>query len=354
MVDETFEHHSDYSLIVPGKSWVFVNPSHGCPLGCPYCIEKKDKWFKNRVTPVYSAPETLRKIEDSPLVLKHKSPLTFYNYSDPFLKENKKDLIHILESLDQEGWNNMVGLISKVHPGEDYLERLSRLKNLRLGLFVSYANLPSDIERVSSKDRISLMGEARSLGIKTVGYVRPLISAWTDIERVRELGAQMKGGVDAISLSSIRLTPEIVKSLEARGIEIPKIKTYTNKQRETPFFKEVTTLLKEMVGVPVFWHTSCAMSYLHGEPDYNSHDIRDKRKESRCLFPCVDVQRKVCRGRSLPSGDEDVEELLKRIGKETSFKRDGNTIILNGEELTLEDVSFVRHILPEFVIENGS
>lgn len=344
-----FEQHSNYSLFIPGKSWIFVNPSHGCPQKCAYCIEKKDRWFKNRVTQLYSPKDTTEKMVNSPIILKDRTPLAFYNFSDPFLKDNKKNLFSILENLDKKGWKNKVGLITKLHPGRDYLKKLSELENLKIGLFVSYANLIPGIENTSPKNRIKLMEDSKRLGLKTINYTRPLVKIWTNEEKLSELADQIKGKVDAISLSGIRLTPEIILSLKSKGIPLPEIRTYTNKQRETPFFKKVTKLLKEKTGVPVFWHTSCAMSYVYKEPDYNSHDIRDKMKEGKCSFPCADEQREICYSRKGNSSEEEINEILKKLEKDVSYKRKGETLFLKGNNLTREDVSFVRHLLPEFV-----
>jgi len=349
MKTNQFEQHSDYSLFLPGKSWIFVNPSHGCPLDCSYCVEKKDKWFEKKITAIYSPEETIERMIKSQIIVKDKSPLTFYNFSDPFLAENKENLLIILKKLDSLGWKNKIGLITKMHPGINYLESLKDLRNLKIAIFVSYANLIPGLEKVSSESRIKLMEDSKNLGIKTINYARPLVSIWTDEKRLNDLGDQLKGKVDAISLSSVRLTPEIISSLKSKNISVPEVRTYVNKNRETPFFHKVTEILREKTGVPVFWHTSCAMCYVWGEPDYNSHDIRDKMREGECLFPCSEEQRKICYARKGNSSDEEIRGVLKRLGKKVDFRRENETIFLSGDNLTKEDISIVRHLLPEFV-----
>jgi len=351
MSQKKFEQHSDYELFLPGKSWLFANPSHGCPLECSYCIEKKDSWFQNKITHLYSSEQTIEEILKSPKVMKDKSPLTFYNFSDPFLPGNKEGLISILEKLDSFGWENKVGLISKVNPGGKYLEKLSNLNNLKIGIFVSYANLNPGLEKVSSESRIELMKDSKNKGLKTIAYVRPLVRKWITTDRIYELGDQISGKIDAIALSGIRLTPEIIEALKDKDLPIPEVETYVNKKRDNDLFWETTKILREKTNVPVFWHTSCAMSYVFNTPDYNSHDIREKIKKEECGFPCIDVQREICDSRKTNSSDQEVKDIINRLGKDISFEREGQKIILGGSELTREDVSFVRQILPEFVMK---
>lgn len=349
MIEKKFKQHSDYELFLPGKSWVFVNPSHGCPLKCSYCIEQKDNWFQDKVTHLYSPTQTIERMVKSPLIIKDKSPLTFYNFSDPFLPQNKKRLMPILEELNGSGWNNKIGLISKINPGRKYLSKLSKLENLKIGVFVSYANLNPGLESISYESRVKLMNESRDAGLKTINYARPLVKEWTNLDRIYELGRQIKGKVDAVSLSGLRLTPEIIESLKIRGLPIPNVKSYTNKERDDNLFEKATQILREEAEVPVFWHTSCAMSYVHNEPDYNSHDIREKIKKDSCEFPCVKSQREICNSRKGNSSNKELEEIIERMGKNVSMERSGEVITLSGPTLTREDVSFARHVLPEFV-----
>ncbi len=94
------------------------------------------------------------------------------------------------------------------------------------------------------------------------------------------------------------------------------------------------------------------MSYLFGEPDYNSHDIREKRKKDNCGFPCIDSQRDICNSRECNTDKEKLEKILDRLGKEVSYRREGKTFLLSGGQLNKEDISFVRHVVPEFVIKD--
>lgn len=349
MQEKKFEQHSDYKLFLPGKSWIFVNPSHGCPLNCSYCIEQKDNWFQNEITEIYSPTETIESLFNSPIILQDKTPLTFYNFSDPFLPKNRENLYHILKELDSNGWKNKIGLITKINPGENYLKNLSKFNSLKLAVFVSYANLNPGLESVSYETRINLMKSLKGKGIKTINYVRPLVKEWTNKRRIYRLGEQIKGNVDAIVLSGLRLTPEIMSSLNIRGLPIPPVNNYTNKERNDDLFNEATDILKNITNTPVFWHTSCAMSYVFSEPDYNGHDIREKLINKFCPFPCIDSQRKICDSRKDLTEDSYLEKILERTGKNIQFEREGNVITLSGPTLNREDISFVRHIIPEFV-----
>mgnify|MGYP001428947820 CR=1 FL=1 len=350
-MDNKFKYSEEYKFISPGKSWIFVNPNHGCNLGCEYCVEQKDDWFKREVTSIYSVEETIKNLEESPLIIKNKSPLSFFNYSDPFLSENTGKLIEILDYLNSNNWTNKVGLISKIHPGEKTLEKLSKFQNLKMGLFVSYANLNKGLEKASSKKRIQLMKDSHDLGIPTIDYIRPLVREWISKDKIKDLADKINGHVDAVSLSGIRLTPEIINNLEEKSLPTPVARTYLKKQRNNELNKEVIEIIEEVTGVPSFVHTSCAMSYLFNEPDYNSHDIRDKLKEDACRFPCVPSQREICYSRKCDTSNEEIKDILSKLNKKVNFERDNDVILLEGRDLKKEDISFLRHLIPEFVMK---
>lgn len=346
---EKFKYSMDYELITLGKSWVFVNPSRGCPLGCGYCVEQKDNWFEFRVEELYNDEETLFHMYSSPLILKHRSPLTLFNYSDPLLSRNYKTLISILESLDGNGWTNKVGLISKFKPDDEKLERLASLKNLKLALYVSYSNFIDGIENKKLDNRPDLMKRAKEFGIPVIGYVRPLVREWLPIKNVLELADQTGEFVDGYVLSGMRLTDEIEETLTKNNIIVPKVPTRAGKKLDKEFASKVKYALRKKTDKPVFYHTSCAMSYLYGEPDYNSHDIREKLKFDECSFPCPIEQKDICYSRECKTSDGEIKGLIGRTGKDISFERDGNVIKLIGDNISQEDVSFLRHIIPEFV-----
>jgi DNA repair photolyase len=345
--DERFKHSLDYELITPGKSWMFVNPSHGCPIGCGYCVEQKDDWFQGKITQVYTGEQTISAMKRSPLIIKDRSPLTFFNYSDPMLPSNYDNLIGILETLDRDGWRNKVGLITKFHPGHKKIKRLGDLKNLNIAMFVSYSNFIKGLEP-ENLDRVGLMRTAHELGIKTIGYVRPVVEEWIPLRNVEELSHQTGEYVNAYVLSGIRLTREIESALIQRGLPVPHVKNRTNKHNDGKFMNAVMKIIRDITGKPVFQHTSCGMSYLFREPDYNSHDIREKSAHGSCPFMCVPQQEKRCHDRKCKTTDEEIQGLIDLLGKNISFERHGSVIELKGD-CGKKDVSFIRHLVPEFV-----
>ena len=94
-----YEFSREFKLITQLKSWMAINPSYGCFWDCAYCIQHKDTFFNQgdykKVNNVSNIEEVIGEIMSSSRITS-KTPLTFYNYSDPFLPQNCSNLSKIL------------------------------------------------------------------------------------------------------------------------------------------------------------------------------------------------------------------------------------------------------------------
>ncbi len=248
---------SKYQLIRPVKSWVLVNPSIGCGFDCAYC-----NGHRNRVEQKKSPEETLLEIKKSGDIHKDHNPILLYGYSDPFLPQNSGSLIRILKGLDQEGWKNRISLISKIHPGDEALDALAEIENLRLGVFVTYANLIPGIESVSYQRRLDLMESLHKREMPVVSYISPLVRQWIPHRGLEKLAHDIKGKVDAVAVSGLCLTPRIISDLKKREVIIPYTPTQGKKYLDENLLKEATKIIESTTKLPVFPNASSAMSHL--------------------------------------------------------------------------------------------
>lgn len=354
--NEEYVYSNEWQMITQLKSWVAINPSVGCVWNCAYCIQHKDKFYdtrdykkvsilKNHNQQEYTSQLILEEIKSSPLITTI-SPLTFYNYSDPFLPKNRKQLVEILSALDTDGFTNPVGLITKTYADDDTINALSKLKNLRPVVLVSYAGYSDRrIESAGSLSRIEMMRKVHQRGVPVLQYLRPLVKEWLEPEQLEKNRDTVMNNIDGIVMSGIRLTPEIIRKISGLGLPIPKVNNYENKSFPKELQERVLEVYQEVC--PVYRYTSCGVSATLGIPDYNSHlkFIKETqcKEYSICPLPCKDQQSKICI--SQPNVQEsDVKILLSKIGHHEAeiLIRPSGVIIIN-KDLSKPELSFLRH-----------
>lgn len=349
------------------KSWMAINPSFGCVWDCAYCIQHKDAFFGqseyrriHRLTHANGLPITVEdvvsEIMSSPRITS-KTPLTFYNYSDPFLPQNCSSLSKILVTLDKRKFTNIVGLITRTYVDEDTLDTIASLQNLRPIMLVTYAGYQNrKLEGAPESMRIKLIKEAKSRNIPVLLYLRPLAKEWLEenqLERVRDFTGNL---VDGVIMSGIRLTPEIMSRIESRGLCIPKVVNYKNKFFPIDIQEEIIEIYKGIT--PVYRYTSCGVSASLKLPDYNAHmgffTDTQETEYKQCPLPCRKGQSGIC-AKKRGIKESEVKELLERINKgHINFSIKTNNRILLENDLPKEDLTFLRHNLSAHIDYKGN
>ncbi|MFH1440177.1 MAG: radical SAM protein [Candidatus Woesearchaeota archaeon] len=283
------------------SSYLGINPSKGCNLGCGYCILDRDNPNPKKVVRNETAKFTLDRILKDQRVSKTNA-LAFYNVSDPFLKGNIANLLEILEGMEEHEQENIAVLITKSNPDRvdkslDALTRISRLKKVKPVIMVTYANVPKKVEPTSSSARIELMKRCKELGIPIVQYARPLWEEWTPRDKVREMAEQVANIVDAVVVGGVVVTDGIKKQLKERGVPIPpwnnnKGRYLSSEYRQ--FF--IDTYQRKNPDIAIFTNSSCGISYAVGIPNYMGYYWRFAKRESNgvCTKPCNPEQRERC------------------------------------------------------------
>lgn len=351
----SYSHSTELQLFMQLKSWIAINPSFGCIWDCAYCIQHKDKFFNQtnhrevKKLLINNSPYTPEDIFNEILAnprITPLTPLTFYNFSDPFLPQNSPDLIEILKRLDEREASNIVGLISKTLPEESVLDEIADLENLSVILLVSYAGYEDKrIETVPKEGRIELAKKAKSRKIPVLHYFRPIVKEWIKKGQLEKARDDLGGFVDGVVMSGIRLTPEIIQVIRERNLPIPQVKNYTNKFFPREIQEEILHLYKGVA--PVYRYTSCGVSSIFKIPDYNAHlnFLRHTQRDMflECPLPCRDEQKRVCEG-FIKIEPIKIRSLLERINQEAADFREirAGMIILN-RELPKEDLTYLRH-----------
>lgn len=350
---EKYEQSFEYSLGTQLKSWYSLNPSFGCFWDCAYCIQHKDQYYNEsdykKINKVFEWEDVVQEVMSNPRITS-KTPLTFYNFSDPFLPQNTTDLRSILLELENRNFKNPVGLITRTFVDKETLNTISNLKSLKPVVFVSYAGYTNpNIEKAPSHLRIRLMKELKNRGIPTVLYLRPLVQEWMEKDQMKRVYEETKDSIDSVVMSGIRMTPEIISKVKDKGLVVPYTKNYIHKFFPESLDKEVVDTFKD---VPVFRYTSCGVSAILGIPDYNSHNgyfvYKGKGKDDKCELPCTKSQREIC-SCATDKIDESVlpvaKSLLSKIGyNDINICLENKALILD-KEISQFDTTYLRHNL---------
>ena len=160
------------------KSGLSLNHVVGCPLDCGYCVRHL---FAN-----YDMKRPHLVMTDGAavdLLIGHwafrigVTPIQLFNRAtDPFLPGVKEHLFLTLEELDRRGLTNPVLVITRWRVDAGDVERLERLRHIKLTILVTWSGIDDDqIEPVDSaiaENSLRTLG-ANAVRTKKILYWRP-------------------------------------------------------------------------------------------------------------------------------------------------------------------------------------
>ena len=210
VISTKYEYSTPFALATQLKSWMALNPNFGCIWDCAYCIQHKDEFFDSsnyrKINNMFDTEEVISEIMVNPRITS-RTPLVFYNLSDPFFPQNTTNLRRILYDLDKKKFANIVGLITRTFADDDTLDTIANLISLKPIIIVSYAGYVNrNIETGPLKMRAQLMKEAKKRKIPVLQYLRPIVREWLEqdqFERTRDIVGEH---IDGVIMSRIRIT----------------------------------------------------------------------------------------------------------------------------------------------------
>lgn len=273
------------------KSWLSVHSFYGCNFDCKYCLLFLLNETSQPPHRVSSEKNAIEQLTNSRYFIADKTHVCVNNRTEPFhplVKESTYKMVNILNSAR---YKNPVGIITRLNPGQNFLKRFTKFKNVKLFFFVTYSGLPKTVEIPSSRDRLQLMTVLTDLGLNVIHYWRPLIypinTAPCSLKHVLN---EVKGISNCSVATGIRISPRLFPRIKQLSSSTPirflnKGGTYI-----TPHTLRILQhLADEVVDThPIFFHTSCAVSFLLKEIDYNAHFFADPSFCSFCPQKCKD------------------------------------------------------------------
>lgn len=295
--EETYRDSSMYigDVVEHTTSWLTINPYKGCSLKCAYCF--RVKWGAT------DSPEMITNVEDAiEKLVNHAdfipniTPISInISSTDALLPIVKKSTFRAIELLESKKLRNPFGITTKLGFKEHEINILESLEYLRPIVFISLAFIPENIEPVPIKPRIRNLIMLSKTKIPTVLYFRPIVEGWNDTtEIINKILVIGKKYADVICIGSLRISPEIQKELENVGIDTSKLNNdFHLKNFHAGIEKKILEAYKNLdIQIPLFKHTSCAISNIIKIANYN---LLFKNPTKNCLVTCPKDQQLLCK-----------------------------------------------------------
>jgi DNA repair photolyase len=265
------------------KSGLSLNHVQGCPLGCAYCIRHTyGLWDAQVPAALMPDGDAVAELIGHRYFRPHATPLQIFNRAtDPFLRGVKDHLFAVLEDLDGRGLTNPVLVITRAHVRNADCARLNALRNLKVTVLFTYSGIsdrriepfPSNVAARSMRLATAYGTEDEPRRYRTVFYWRPLVPGLNDSAQALARAAELSRYADAAVFTGLFYRGEIAEYYRANGIPEPYEQTARRKIVPQTLERRVLAAFALRPGgaAPLFRKTSCAVSYVHGLPDYNGH-----------------------------------------------------------------------------------
>ena len=257
------------------KSGLSLNHIQGCPLDCAYCIRHTyGLWDQRQPRALMTDAEAVDHLIGHRYFMAHVTPIQVLNRAtDPFLPAVRPHTLAVLADLDSRGLRNQVLVITRhqMKPGD--ISRLNELANLKVTLLFTYSGIEdSRIEPYPSQvaaSSLKLMSAPAPRRYRTVLYWRPLVPGLNDTDRHLQQARELSRYADATVFTGLFYRDQIAQYYRANGL--PEPYGATARRKIVPETLEQRVLATFAGSASLFRKTSCAVSYVHGLPDYNGH-----------------------------------------------------------------------------------
>jgi len=257
------------------KSGLSLNHIQGCPLDCAYCIRYiYGLWDQRQPRALMTDAEAVEELVNHRYFHPHATPVQLFNRAtDPFLPVVRPHTFAVLEDLDGRELTNHVVVITRHQMKPEDIDRLGLLKHIKVTLLFTYSGIDNKViepypSSVAAKS-LKLMSAPGRRKYRTVLYWRPLVPGLNDSDEHLDVAYELAKYADATVFTGLFYRDEIAEYYKANGL--PEPYEDTARRKIVPETLERRVLAAFDAAAPLFRKTSCAVSYVHGLPDYNGH-----------------------------------------------------------------------------------
>jgi DNA repair photolyase len=257
------------------KSGLSLNHIQGCPLDCAYCIRHTYGLWDHRA-PRALMPDAaaVEHLVTHRYFRAHTTPLQILNRAtDPFLPSVRPHTLAVLGDLDARGLRNHVLVITRHRLKPEDADSLNELANVKLTLLFTYSGI--DDKRIEpypshvAAESLKLMSVRSPRRYRTILYWRPLVPGLNDSDGHLDRAYELSQHADATVFTGLFYRDQIADHYRAAGLAEPYSQTARRKIVPETLERRVLSAFAESASL--FRKTSCAVSYVHGLPDYNGH-----------------------------------------------------------------------------------
>lgn len=285
--------HED-QVVEQTTSWLTINPYMGCSMACAYCF--RERWGAASTPEKDIDPlKAVQMLEQHRLFEPHKTPISInISSTDALLPDVKPSTYKCVRYLDEEGYRNILGITTKSEIKKKDIKFFKSLNSINIVILISYAEIPFKIEPVEIEHRIENLKKLNHASIPCIHYFRPIVKGWNDskskIRKVLRVGEKY---ASAIAIGGLRTSPKIRKVFERRNISVPDSESGFNcKEIDKDILCNIRNIYnKQDMNVPIYKHTSCAVSHVFDIPNYNA---LYKEPKQNCTESCPLQQRNIC------------------------------------------------------------
>lgn len=323
------------------KSYLSINSYIGCTINCAYFFLAPINIVPMKPIKVMDEKELVKQTVGNRYFKKDRTVLSLNNRTDPFINaEVSESTYKILKELDDIGLKNIVTVTTKGLITEDMAKKLAKLKNIRLTIIVTFNGINQKIQPISPEiQKTTMVNVSKYKNIKLLQQCRPIIKDINDnFEILSETVNFASKYCDATIYQGIRVNEAIKERLEEREYYYTgkQDKHKVKDQKVDEIFNEIEKSFKGKYHI--FDHTSCCISYIFNEKDYNMH-----YKKRNCNNNCPNYNR--CMAKSEKKIDEEIiRNELNKIGVYDEYELKNDELFVKGT-LNDEQRSYIRHVL---------
>jgi len=293
--EEYYSRYREESSVYKSFSWLIINPIIGCDIGCKYCF--RHKWnAPDQVTRIFDDEKAVIDLIKNKNFIPNYTPISAnISSTDPLHRLVKPSTFAILRSLNEKGYRNPFGIISKCSLTESDIDFIKSLDNIQPLLLLCFSDMPEYIEPLNRETRIESIKKSSSANIPVILYYRPIVKEWNDspssIRKVLSIGERY---CKSIVIGGIRLSKEIKDNLDLSKISVPySIETFSKKIFPNDLERKIIDTYFELnLQIPLFKHTSCAVSHYQNVANY---DCIFSNPAENCIITCPTEQMEICK-----------------------------------------------------------
>ncbi len=320
------------------NSYYSLNSYIGCTTNCAYCFLAPLGIVPARPVKAISESALVAEALADPLFERGRTVLSLNNRTDPFLNgEVKESTFRLLDAIAEAQLKNPVTITTKGLLTAADCARLDCYDSLVLILIVTYNGIPLPLQPIDhTVQEATIRHAAACRHVRLVHQCRPILPGVNDDERtLRCVFDYASRYCEATIYQGVRVNPFIRKRLRERRYDY-KGRMSAQKIKSRTVDATFQQFRQEHPSYPIFDHTSCCLSYLLGQADYNvCYAVVD------CPASCPNYT--LCHD-AAPLPPADVAARLARIGIPDGWTLTDGSLHVPAP-LTDAQRSYIHHIL---------